>query len=257
MPSSLVSWTDHGSVVAAGLRKLYAQRETHADFEIRCMGGQRAFRVHKLVLALFTDFFRDMDGLWARLDVDPELVEILLAFLYVGEAVVDYDKMEDFLQLCLRLRVQLFKDVVPKSIAPKAVPDHNPVTDTTNPEAAAKGYSERYELNDFRLLCPRCFKCFQNEKKAKAHKLACLTPVVETAQTRTQSTFSHCFLKFPRPTSSATTARRCSASTPTCATTRPPSTPTTDPGCATTPAATRHSRSRTRSQNTSSDTTKR
>ncbi len=34
----------------------------------------------------------------------------------------------------------------------------------------------RYELSDFRLLCPRCYKCFETEKKSKAHKLACLTP---------------------------------------------------------------------------------
>ncbi len=146
MPSSLVSWSDHRDVVTAGLRKLYKSRHL-GDFEIRCL-GQRSFRVHKLVLAMFTDFFRDLDGLWAKLDVDPDLVEILLSFMYLGEAVIDYDKMEGFLQLCLRLKMQLFKDIVPKSLAPKAtVNEFNPVTDTTeNQEALDKGYSERYAI---------------------------------------------------------------------------------------------------------------
>ncbi len=170
-----MSWSDHRDLVAAGLRKLYRSRQ-HADFEIRCL-GQRSFRVHRFVLSLFTDFFRDMDGLWAKLDVDPDFVEILLSFLYLGEAVVDYDKMEGFLQLCLRLKIQLFKGVVPKSIAPRCNPDKNPVTDPESVEQdLGQSYSERYELNDFRLLCPRCFKCFETEKKAKAHKLACLAP---------------------------------------------------------------------------------
>ena len=177
MPSSLVCWSDHRDLVAAGLRKLYRSRH-HADFEIRCL-DQRSFRVHRFVLALFTDFFRDLDGLWAKLDVDPDYVDILLGFLYLGEAVVDYDKMEGFLQLCLRLKIQLFRDVVPKSIAPRCNPERNPVTDPElDPELESErgSYSERYELNDFRLLCPRCFKCFETEKKAKAHKLACLAP---------------------------------------------------------------------------------
>ncbi len=74
------------------------QTGMYSDFEIRC--HSRSYRVHKLVLALFTDHFNEYDGLWVRMDVEAAHLESVLRFIYCGEAVIQYDHMEGFLETC-------------------------------------------------------------------------------------------------------------------------------------------------------------
>ncbi len=70
--ASTVAWTDHKALILHGVRDLFDSGR-HSDFVIRC--HSRSFRVHKLVLGLFTDYFRRCDGLWIRINVNPELME--------------------------------------------------------------------------------------------------------------------------------------------------------------------------------------
>ena len=37
-------------------------------------------------------------------------------------------------------------------------------------------FQERYELNDFQLMCRNCFKCFSDDKAMKKHSWACTRP---------------------------------------------------------------------------------
>lgn len=164
MPSSLVVWSDHGRLMSRGLADLYKTRR-FADLEINCLGS--IFRVHRAVLDLFTDYFRKFDGVWFRLDVDRSHLETLLRFMYLGQAVIDYDQMEDFLQLCRRLRVQLFKDV---ALTDEAREDAG----GSDGEDSQEEYSEEYQLSDFKLLCPKCYKCFETATRASMHRSACM-----------------------------------------------------------------------------------
>ena len=65
-----------------------------------------------------------------------------------------YDDMEGFLKTCKHLKVKLFKP--------------SEITFEGSEEPA-----ERYELNDFQLLCKNCYKCFRDEKSHKKHVWAC------------------------------------------------------------------------------------
>jgi hypothetical protein len=256
MPASLVKWTDHAWFLAQGLARIRANLR-HSDFELRCR--DRSFRVHKLVLAFYTDHFGAFDGPWARVDVNGAVMSCLLDFMYLGQAVIDYDRMEEFLQLCTLLKLRLFRQPMDwmikyreaqlgmtleeatttnAQLAKKKLgkqgrkaleklkalasedSGHNRVIDqikaskdpfslgvpsTTllatgdlslreppaKPTSASVSssseanreeqdqeqlppYDECYELNDFNLLCRKCYKCFSDQKTMSTHSLYCL-----------------------------------------------------------------------------------
>lgn len=81
--TSVVAWSDHKAFVLHGMRMLFESGE-HTDLEIRC--HDRVFRVHKLILGLFTDYFQSCDAIWMRIDVSPENMESMLKFIYLGQA---------------------------------------------------------------------------------------------------------------------------------------------------------------------------
>lgn len=159
--SSTVAWTDHKALVLSGMRNLFDSGR-HSDFIIRC--HDRVFRVHKLILGLFTDYFGGCDGLWIRINVNPMLMEKVLKFMYYGQVVVNYDEMEGFLHTCKFLGIRLFK---PANVTAEGL---------RGDDEAALSYQERYELNDFQLMCRNCFKCFQDDKAMKKHSWACSRP---------------------------------------------------------------------------------
>ncbi len=78
MPSSLVNWSDHGVFVKKWLRHLF-KTGFASDFEIKC--NEKSYKVHKLVLGMFTDFFYEFDGLWTRLDLETVHMESILRFV--------------------------------------------------------------------------------------------------------------------------------------------------------------------------------
>ena len=161
--NSTVAWTDHKAFILSGIRCLYDSGR-HSDFTIRCHDTE--FRVHKLILGLFTDYFRGCDGLWMRINVNPDLMEKVLKFMYHGQITVNYDEMEGFLHACKFLGIKLFKSAEVNAEGMKG--------DDENEAAAA--YQERYELNDFQLMCRNCFKCFPDDKSMKKHSWACTRP---------------------------------------------------------------------------------
>lgn len=156
VPSSVVAWSDHQSYVLKGF-KSFLETGVYSDLEIKC--NERSFHVHKLILALFTDYFNDYDGLWVRLDINIDHMENILRFIYTGQVVVAYDQMEGFLRACKILGLTLFKDKEMEAAERMA-------------EEAA-GYQERYELNDFQLMCRECYKCFPDDKALKKHTWSC------------------------------------------------------------------------------------
>ncbi|TRY62093.1 hypothetical protein TCAL_06662, partial [Tigriopus californicus] len=115
-----------------------------SDFQIKC--HDRVFKVHKLILNLYTDYFKNTDGIWLRIQMDPAILEKILTFLYHGQVNVQYDEMETFLECCRTFNIRLFKD---DSIV-------------EDPSLILLGdenfFQERYELNDFQLMCRACYK---------------------------------------------------------------------------------------------------
>ena len=69
--------------------------------------------------------------------------------------------MEGFLQTLKQLNVKLFK------------PDTMNVEGMAENEEQENFHQERYELNDFQLLCRKCYKCYPNEHALKKHLWAC------------------------------------------------------------------------------------
>ena len=77
---STVNWSDHQAFLYRGLNDLYVSGR-YADLEIKCY--DHVFKVHKLVMSLFTDFFLDCDGLWMRINLNPEQMEkVIIGFYY-------------------------------------------------------------------------------------------------------------------------------------------------------------------------------
>ena len=99
---------------------------------------------------------------------DPLILKFLLKFAVFGikyqiffsfQLTLSYDDMEGFLKTCKQLNMNLFKG-----------PD-------INMEGGNHGlHQERYELNDFQLLCRLCYRCFPNEIKMKKHLWGCTRP---------------------------------------------------------------------------------
>ncbi len=161
VPSSVVAWSDHKAFLLHGVRDLFESGK-YSDLEIKCY--DKSFYVHKLVLGLFTDYFYNYDGLWMRINVKKDHMENVLRFIYLGQVVIQYDQMEGFLNTCKFLGIKLFKD---KELNAEGIAEAD---ETSN------SYQERYELNDFQLLCRKCYKCFPDEKSVKKHTWACLRP---------------------------------------------------------------------------------
>ena len=95
--SSAVAWSDHKAFVLGGLRSLLETGRS-PDFEIKC--HDTVFKVHKLILSLFTDYFETFDGLWTRIDIGAASMHNILRFIYHGQVVMRYDEMESFLSSC-------------------------------------------------------------------------------------------------------------------------------------------------------------
>ena len=74
---------------------------------------------------------------------------------------IQYEDMEGFLHSCKQLNIKLFKDA--------SVPDYPPPED---PDDTA----ERYEMNNFQLMCKNCYKVFPDEKALKKHTWGCTRP---------------------------------------------------------------------------------
>ncbi|XP_059088591.1 zinc finger protein 786-like [Tigriopus californicus] len=155
-PTSRVVWSDHQALLLNGIQKLMADRD-EGDFQIKC--HNQMFKVHKFILNIFTDFFKDSDHLWVPIEMDPAILEKILTFIYHGQVNVQYDQMELFLKSCRLLKIRLFQD--PTDLHESAViSEHN------------QG-PERYELNDFQLICRKCYRIFPDEKSLKKHTWAC------------------------------------------------------------------------------------
>lgn len=148
-------WSDHQSFLFHGIRQLLATGEA-SDFRIRC--ADREFLVHKFLLNFFTDYFRDVDGLWLRIEMNPVIMEKILTFLYHGQVNIEYDEMETFLECSRLLKIRLFKD---ETVGPDPMDQVDPPV------------TERYELNDFQLLCRTCYKVYRDDKALKKHLWAC------------------------------------------------------------------------------------
>lgn len=71
--------------------------------------------------------------------------------------------MEGFLQTCKHFRIRLFKGL---SFNAEGIPDQAE-------DEISNQYQERYELNDFQLLCRNCYKCFADDKALKKHTWGC------------------------------------------------------------------------------------
>ena len=75
--------------------------------------------------------------------------------------------MEGFLNVCKFIRLKLFK---PSELNAEGMPT------AAGTEAKESFHQERYELNDFQLLCRNCYKCYSSEHTLKKHVWACLRP---------------------------------------------------------------------------------
>lgn len=80
--SSLVAWTDHAKLTQKGVKRILESGQ-FSDLEIRCQ--ERVFKVHKVFLSLYTDFFDNYDNLWIQLDCNPVFLEHIINFVYLGE----------------------------------------------------------------------------------------------------------------------------------------------------------------------------
>ena len=155
--TSTVVWSDHASILFHGIASLY-ESGSLSDLVIKC--HDREFKVHKFVLNLFTDYFTTVDGVWIRINTPPSHMEKMLFFMYHGQVNIDYEEMEGFLHSCKQLSIKLFKDA--------AVPDY--------PPPVVVGEGERYEMNNFQLMCKNCYKVFPDEKVLKKHTWGCTRP---------------------------------------------------------------------------------
>jgi hypothetical protein len=107
-----------------------------------------------------------VDGLWLRIEMNPVIMEKILTFLYHGQVNIEYDEMETFLECARLLQIRLFKD---DSIGGDPL-------DEADGQAGSDPHSpppERYELNDFQLLCRTCYKVYRDDKALKKHLWAC------------------------------------------------------------------------------------
>ena len=60
---------------------------------------------------------------------------------------IQYEEMEGFLHSCKQLNIRLFKDAT--------VPDYPPPEDQIGDDDSG---AERYEMNNFQLMCKNCYK---------------------------------------------------------------------------------------------------
>jgi hypothetical protein len=79
---------------------------------------------------------------------------------------IQYDEMEGFLHSCKQLNIKLFKDA--------SVPDFPPPASERLPYQDLQ--LERYELNQFQLMCKNCYKVFPDDKTLKKHTWGCTRP---------------------------------------------------------------------------------
>lgn len=151
---SVVAWTDHKILFQSGLKTLH-ETGKFSDLTIKCR--QKVFKVHKLVIGMFTDYFSAFDGLWMRMDVNETVLESIIKFIYLGQVTLNYNLIESFLSTCKILNIKLFKPSEPEN-----------GSDSSN-----NLFQDRYELNDFQLLCRNCYKCFPHDVTMKKHRWAC------------------------------------------------------------------------------------
>lgn len=84
--------------------------------------------------------------------------------------------MEGFLSTCKKFRLTLFE--WSKNDPKTQVEEEGGGGDKVDKSKADSQFQERYELNDFKLLCRKCLKCFADEKKLKNHVWACQRDLV-------------------------------------------------------------------------------
>ena len=149
---SLVIGNDHHAIMLSRIRDLF-QTGAGYDLEIRC--GLKRFRVHKVILGFYTNFFQNSDCLWQNVSLNPVVFEKVLEYIYLGQIVVEYNEMEEFFKTCKDLGIKLF--------------DSKVALDPPEPE----NFQGKYNSNDFELICRKRFKTLSSEKVMKKHTYAC------------------------------------------------------------------------------------
>jgi hypothetical protein len=104
-------WENHSAQVFSGLKRLRTA-EHCSDVTLHC-GGQN-FLAHKIVLASSSEFFEriftsidnEKSKVLVMTDSDPEMLRILLDFIYRGDAVVKVELFEELIGLARRLGIR-------------------------------------------------------------------------------------------------------------------------------------------------------
>ena len=106
-----LKWKDHVQEIFGEVQKLRA-RDYFSDIIVHC--GGRNFRAHKVILAASSTFFervltgipKDRSQVLVMSETKPDLLELLLNFIYDGETFVPSDLLDKFMETAETLGIR-------------------------------------------------------------------------------------------------------------------------------------------------------
>ena len=112
-----INWDDHSKTVISQIAKDMEQ-DLLKDVTLACAGGH-CIRAHRLVLSIYSDYFRQLLTKCSNPqptillpDVELHDLEILITFMYTGKAHVREDNLVNILESAKRFQIKgLFDDV--------------------------------------------------------------------------------------------------------------------------------------------------
>jgi hypothetical protein len=106
-----VRWKYHVEEVFVEVKKLRT-KDNFSDVIVHC--GGRNFLAHKIILAASSRFFervlasvpRDRCQVLVMAETSPDLLELLMSFIYEGEAYVSADDFDNFMTVAEKLEIR-------------------------------------------------------------------------------------------------------------------------------------------------------
>jgi len=113
-----INWDDHSKSIISQISKDMDQ-DILKDVTLACAGGH-CIRAHRLILSIYSDYFRQLltkcsspDPTILLPDVELHDLEILLEFMYTGKAHVKEENLVNILESAKRFQIKGLLDDVP------------------------------------------------------------------------------------------------------------------------------------------------
>ncbi|KAG7172927.1 abrupt-like 6, partial [Homarus americanus] len=192
----LLEWTDHTQVLRRVMSTL-RHKELFADVTLIC--GEKRYAVHKFVLCTSSPYFEKLlectpcdNPVLVLTETPPETVEVLLDFMYLGQADLSSDNLDRLLDLAHEFKIRGLinpKDDLERQVKKEEMEvTDDPVKEETIDETT--GYQEKRTDENGKVLdktnlieigsgrttniyvCTECNKVFKRPDLLEMHKLS-------------------------------------------------------------------------------------